>query len=92
GALLGMDRATIERKFDEIVHFSGIRPFIDLPVKKYSSGMFLRLAFSVMVSLDNSIILLDEILSVGDADFRLKSYNKIKALRGTDKAIIIVSH
>ena len=92
GALLGMDRKTILKKFDEIVHFSGIGPFIDLPVKKYSSGMFLRLAFSVMISLENSIILLDEILSVGDADFRLKSYNKIKALRGSDKAIIIVSH
>jgi ABC-type polysaccharide/polyol phosphate transport system ATPase subunit len=92
GTLLGMDKRTIEKKYADIVKFSGIGAFIDQPVKKYSSGMFLRLAFSVMVHLDNSILLLDEILSVGDADFRLKSYNKIKSLRGTDKTIVIVSH
>ncbi len=92
GSFLGMKASEIRRKFDEIVAFSEIGQFIDTPVKYYSSGMFVRLAFSVAVHLTPEILLLDEVLAVGDADFRLKSFNKMKEILGSGATIIFVSH
>jgi lipopolysaccharide transport system ATP-binding protein len=92
GSFLGMKTSEIQRKFDEIVAFSGIEQFIDTPVKYYSSGMYVRLAFSVAVHLTPEILLLDEVLAVGDADFREKSFNKMKELLSSGATIIFVSH
>jgi len=92
GSFLGMKRVEIDRKFDEIVDFSGIETFIETPVKYYSSGMFVRLAFSVAVHLTPEILLLDEVLAVGDAEFKQKSLNKMKELLGSGATIILVSH
>lgn len=87
-----MKRAEIDRKFDEILDFSGIEQFIDTPVKYYSSGMFVRLAFSVAVHLTPETLLLDEVLSVGDADFQHKSFSKMQELISSGSTIIFVSH
>jgi lipopolysaccharide transport system ATP-binding protein len=87
-----MKTSEIRRKFDEIVAFSEIEQFIDTPVKYYSSGMFVRLAFSVAVHLTPEILLLDEVLAVGDADFRQKSFIKMKELLSSGATIIFVSH
>ncbi|MFB9376685.1 ABC transporter ATP-binding protein [Kineococcus gynurae] len=92
GAILGMDEATIKRRFDEIVAFSEIEQFIDTEVKFYSSGMFLRLAFSVAVHTDPEIFLIDEILAVGDAPFQQKCLGRIRELRAEGKTLVIVSH
>jgi lipopolysaccharide transport system ATP-binding protein len=92
GAILGMKRAEIERKFDEIVAFSEIEKFIDTPVKWYSSGMYLRLAFSVAVHLDPEILILDEVLAVGDAAFQLKCLDKMQEIRNQGRTILFVSH
>jgi lipopolysaccharide transport system ATP-binding protein len=92
GSFLGMKTSEIRRKFDEIVAFSEIEQFIDTPVKYYSSGMFVRLAFSVAVHLTPEILLLDEVLSVGDASFQHKSMAKMKELLGSGATIIFVSH
>lgn len=92
GSFLGMKRSEIDRKFDEIVSFSGIEQFIDTPVKYYSSGMFVRLAFSVAAHLTPETLLLDEVLSVGDADFARKSFSKMKELLSSGATIILVSH
>lgn len=92
GSFLGMKISEIQRKFDEIVAFSEIEQFIDTPVKYYSSGMFVRLAFSVAVHLTPEILLLDEVLAVGDADFRQKSFTKMKELLSSGATIIFVSH
>jgi lipopolysaccharide transport system ATP-binding protein len=92
GSYLGMKIPEIQRKFDEIVAFSEIEQFIDTPVKYYSSGMFVRLAFSVAVHLTPEILLLDEVLAVGDADFRQKSFNKMKELLSSGATIVFVSH
>jgi len=92
GSFLGMKIPEIQRKFDEIVAFSEIEQFIDTPVKYYSSGMFVRLAFSVAVHLTPEILLLDEVLVVGDADFRQKSFNKMKELLSSGATIVFVSH
>jgi lipopolysaccharide transport system ATP-binding protein len=92
GSFLGMKRVEIDRKFDEILDFSGIEHFIDTPVKYYSSGMFVRLAFSVAVNLTPETLLLDEVLAVGDADFKQKSLKKMKELLGSGATIILVSH
>lgn len=92
GAIHGLKRAAIKEKFNEIVEFSGIGQFIDVPVKKYSSGMFVRLAFSVAVHLDPQILILDEVLSVGDAEFQEKSFAKIEEFRRSDTTILFVSH
>lgn len=92
GAIMGMKRSEVDRKFDEIVDFSEIRPFIDEPVKAYSNGMFVRLAFSVAAHLDSDIVLIDEVISVGDADFRAKSFDKIRALAASGKTVVIISH
>jgi lipopolysaccharide transport system ATP-binding protein len=92
GSFLGMKTAEIRKKYDEIVAFSEIDQFIDTPVKYYSSGMFVRLAFSVAVHLTPETLLLDEILSVGDAGFRQKSMNKMKELLSSGATIVLVSH
>jgi lipopolysaccharide transport system ATP-binding protein len=92
GSFLGMKTSEIRRKFDEIVAFSEVEQFIDTPVKYYSSGMFVRLAFSVAVHLTPEILLLDEVLAVGDAEFREKSFNKMKKLLSSGATIVFVSH
>lgn len=92
GAILGMSKAEIRRKFDEIVAFSEIEKFIDTPVKHYSSGMYLRLAFSVAVHLEPEVLLVDEVLSVGDARFSSKCINKMRSLHANGMTIAIVSH
>jgi lipopolysaccharide transport system ATP-binding protein len=92
GSFLGMKTSEIRQKFDEIVAFSEVEQFIDTPVKYYSSGMFVRLAFSVAVHLTPEILLLDEVLSVGDAGFQEKSLKKMRELLGSGATIIMVSH
>lgn len=92
GSFLGMSQQEIRSKFDEIVAFSEIEQFIDTPVKYYSSGMYLRLAFSVAVHLTPELLLLDEVLAVGDAGFQQKSQTKMKELLGSGATIILVSH
>ena len=92
GSILGMHRDEIEKQYDNILRFSGLNDFIHVPIKRYSSGMYLRLAFSVLAHLSAEIVLLDEIIYVGDAEFRMKSYNKIKQLARSGKTILIVSH
>ncbi len=92
GSFLGMRTWEIRRKFDEIVAFSEVEKFIDTPVKYYSSGMYVRLAFSVAVHLTPQILLLDEILSVGDSSFQVKSRAKMKELLSSGATIIFVSH
>lgn len=92
GSFLGMKRLEIKQKFDEIVDFSGVEEFIDTPVKYYSSGMFVRLAFSVAVHLTPETLLLDEVLSVGDAEFQQKSFLKMQELLSSGSTIVFVSH
>ena len=92
GSFLGMKMPEIRQKFDEIVAFSEVEQFIDTPVKYYSSGMYVRLAFSVAVHLTPDILLLDEVLSVGDAGFQHKSQAKMKELLESGATIILVSH
>lgn len=92
GAVLGVDKARITHLFDEIVAFSGIGDFLDTPVKRYSSGMRVRLAFSVAVHLQPEIVLIDEVLSVGDAGFRKASLDKIARLASDGRTVILVSH
>ncbi|MBP2408196.1 ABC-2 type transport system ATP-binding protein [Brachybacterium fresconis] len=92
GAILGMSRAQIEAKFAEIVAFSEIEEFIDTEVKYYSSGMFLRLAFSVAVHTDPDIFLVDEILSVGDEPFQRKCLERIRELQEAGRTMVVVSH
>jgi lipopolysaccharide transport system ATP-binding protein len=92
GAILGMRRREIESKFDEIVEFSGIERFIDTPVKRYSSGMYVRLAFAVAAHLDPEILLVDEVLAVGDAEFQRKCIGKMQDASGQGRTIVFVSH
>ncbi len=92
GEMTGMKRGEIRAKVDEIIAFSELEKFIDTPVKYYSSGMFVRLAFSVIAHLQSDILLLDEVLSVGDAAFQIKSFNKMQELLGSGKTILLVSH
>lgn len=92
GQILGFSKKEIEEKYAEIVKFSGIEKFIDEPVKNYSSGMYLRLAFSIMAHLDFDVYLFDEVLAVGDANFIVKSKDKINSLAQAKKTIIYVSH
>ena len=92
GSFLGMTNQEIKSKFDEIVDFSEIEQFIDTPVKYYSSGMYVRLAFSVAVNLTPELLLLDEVLAVGDAGFQQKSKEKMKQLLSSGATIIFVSH
>ncbi|HEV2880354.1 MAG TPA: ABC transporter ATP-binding protein [Pyrinomonadaceae bacterium] len=92
GAILGMRRTEIERKFDEIVAFSELEQFIDTPVKRYSSGMYVRLAFSVAAHLEPEILIMDEVLAVGDAAFQQKCLDKMHAIRQHGRTIFFVSH
>lgn len=91
-AILGMKRHEVDAVFDDIVAFSGIEEFIDQEVKHYSSGMFMRLAFSVAIHAELDVLLVDEILSVGDAPFRAKCEEKIRSLAAAGKTMVIVSH
>lgn len=92
GTILGMSRAQIKRKFDDIVAFSEIGPFLDTPVKRYSSGMYVKLAFSVASTLDTDILLIDEVLAVGDAAFQKKSLERMTELAASGRTIVFVSH
>lgn len=92
GAILGMTRAELKRKFDMIVDFSGVSKFLDTPVKHYSSGMFVRLAFSVAAHLDPEVLIVDEVLSVGDTDFQRKSLGKMEEVAGSGRTVLFVSH
>ncbi len=92
GAILGMKRYEINRKFDEIVAFSEVEKFIDTPVKHYSSGMFLRLAFAVAAHLEPEILIVDEVLAVGDANFQKKCLNKMESISREGHTVICVSH
>ena len=92
GAILGMSREQLEERFDDIVAFSEIEEFIDTEVKYYSSGMFLRLAFSVAVHTDPDIFLVDEILSVGDEPFQKKCLERIRELQAAGRSMVVVSH
>jgi lipopolysaccharide transport system ATP-binding protein len=91
-AMLGMRKTDIDRRFDEIVEFSGTQQFIDTPVKRYSSGMYVRLAFSVAAHLDPEILIVDEVLSVGDGAFQKKCLGKMDEVRRDGRTVILVSH
>ena len=92
GAILGMRRTEIDAKFDEIVEFSGVEKFIETPVKRYSSGMYLRLAFSVAAHLEPEILLVDEVLAVGDAEFQRKCLGKMSDVAEGGRTVLFVSH
>ncbi|AKB45109.1 ABC transporter ATP-binding protein [Methanosarcina vacuolata] len=92
GAILGMKKREIDEKFEEIVKFSGVEKFLDTPVKRYSSGMQVRLAFSVAANLDPEILLVDEILAVGDAEFQKKCLGKMEDVAKKGKTVLFVSH
>ncbi len=93
GSILGMSRKAIKSRFDEIVDFAGVSRFLDMPVKRYSSGMFVRLAFSVAAHLDAEILLIDEVLAVGDAEFQKKCLNRMEDIsKEQARSIIFVSH
>ncbi|MFN5923597.1 MAG: polysaccharide ABC transporter ATP-binding protein, partial [Pseudanabaena sp.] len=92
GAILGMDRTEIKRKFDEIVTFAEIEKFLDTPVKRYSSGMYVRLAFAVAAHLEPEILIVDEVLAVGDAQFQKKCLGKMEDVGKEGRTIIFVSH
>jgi homopolymeric O-antigen transport system ATP-binding protein len=92
GAVLGMKRAEIERKFDEIVAFSEVEQFVDTPVKRYSSGMYLRLAFAVAAHLEPEILVVDEVLAVGDAEFQKKCLGKMGDVAQQGRTVLFVSH
>ena len=93
GAILGMRKLEIKRKFDEIVDFAGVERYIDTPVKRYSSGMYVRLAFAVAAHLDSEILIVDEVLAVGDAEFQKKCLGKMGDVsKGEGRTILFVSH
>ena len=92
GAILGMSKAEIDAKFDSIIEFSEIGRFIDTPVKRYSSGMFVRLAFAVASHLEPDILIVDEVLAVGDQRFRQKCIDKMNEIAQDDTTILCVSH
>jgi len=92
GILLGLSRAEIRERFDEIVAFSGLSAFIDNPVKTYSSGMYMRLGFAIAVTVDPDILLIDEVLAVGDEAFQHKCVGKIQEFKARGKTILLVSH
>lgn len=92
GAILGMSREEIARKFDAIVEFSGVERFLDDQVKFYSSGMFMRLAFSIAAHTEPDVFLIDEVLAVGDPPFREKCLERIRELRGEGRTMVVVAH
>ncbi|MEL6536183.1 MAG: ABC transporter ATP-binding protein [Bacteroidota bacterium] len=92
GTILGMSRAEVREKFDEIVDFSGVEKFLDTPVKRYSSGMYVRLAFSVAAHLEPEILVIDEVLAVGDAEFQQKCLGKMSSVASEGRTVLFVSH
>jgi lipopolysaccharide transport system ATP-binding protein len=92
GAILGMPRAQINKKFDEIVEFAEIAPFIDTPVKRYSSGMYLRLGFSVAAHLEPEVLIIDEVLAVGDTAFQEKCIGRMESVANKGRTVLFVSH
>ncbi len=92
GTILGMTRKEVKAKFDEIVDFSGVEKFIDTPVKRYSSGMYVRLAFAVAAHLEPEILIVDEVLAVGDAEFQKKCLGKMGEVAGEGRTVLFVSH
>jgi ABC-type polysaccharide/polyol phosphate transport system ATPase subunit len=92
GAILGISSKELNRKFDEIVAFSGIERFIDTPVKNYSSGMYVRLGFSIAINVSPDVLLVDEVLAVGDAEFQMRCSQKFQELRSSGCTIVVVSH
>ena len=92
GAILGMSKQEIKSKFDEIVDFSGVERYIDTPVKRYSSGMYVRLAFAVAAHLEPEILIVDEVLAVGDSEFQKKCLGKMKDVSGQGRTVLFVSH
>jgi lipopolysaccharide transport system ATP-binding protein len=92
GAILGMKREEIKRNFDEIIDFAGVEKFLDTPVKRYSSGMYVRLAFAVAAHLDPEILVVDEVLAVGDVEFQKKCLGKMKDVASGGRTVIFVSH
>lgn len=92
GSILGMSRKEIDRKFDDIVDFSGVGHYLDQPVKNYSSGMYVRLGFSIAINVDPDILVVDEVLSVGDESFQKKSYERFLDFKKRGKTIILVTH
>ena len=91
-SIFGLTRAEIDKKIDEIIEFSELGDFIDNPVRTYSSGMYMRLAFSVAINVQAEILLIDEILAVGDQHFQDKCFNKLIELKNSGKTIVIVTH
>lgn len=92
GSILGMSKKEIDSKFDEIVDFSGVEQFLDQPVKNYSSGMYVRLGFSIAINVEPDILVVDEVLSVGDEGFQRKSFDKFLDFKKQGKTIIMVTH
>src|SRR4029078_457615 len=92
GAILGMSRTEIDRKFDEIVSFAEVEKFLETPVKHYSSGMYVRLAFAVAAHLEPDILLVDEVLAVGDVQFQNKCLGKMQDVAGLGRTVLFVSH
>jgi ABC-type polysaccharide/polyol phosphate transport system ATPase subunit len=92
GSILGLSKKQLNQRFDEIVDFAGLEHFIDTPVKNYSSGMYVRLGFSVAINVDPDILLIDEVLAVGDAEFQRKCMEKFDEFRESGKTVVIVSH
>jgi len=91
-AMLGMSRAQIHQRFDEIVDFAGVAPFLETPLKRFSSGMWVRLAFSVAAHVEPDILILDEAMAVGDGDFRRKCYRRTRELVESGRTVLLVSH
>jgi lipopolysaccharide transport system ATP-binding protein len=92
GAILGMSRAEVRSKFDEIVNFAGVEKFLDTPVKRFSSGMYVRLAFAVAAHLEPEILIVDEVLAVGDAEFQDKCLDRMREVSGHGRTVLFVSH
>lgn len=92
GAILGLSRGEITERFDEIVEFAGIRPLLDTAVRTYSSGLYVRLGFAIAVTVDPDILLVDEVLAVGDAEFQERSLDRMRAFRDSGKTFVLVSH
>lgn len=91
-SIFGLTKSEIEKRIDDIIEFSELQEFIDNPVRTYSSGQYMRLAFSIAINVDAEILLIDEILAVGDQHFQDKCFRKLKELKDSDKTIVIVSH
>jgi ABC-type polysaccharide/polyol phosphate transport system ATPase subunit len=92
GSILGLSKRELEARFDEIVDFAGLERFIDMPVKNYSSGMYVRLGFSVAINVDPDVLLIDEVLAVGDEEFQRRCLERVAELRAAGKTIVVVTH